>query len=86
MSKERPSSSTGPRDDARRREADKVLGRLADDNGSFGLPFVDPGAGRSDEDAETDPAVRWGRRVGRGLWLVAILVVLFAILRIYMRS
>ncbi|MDR3375291.1 MAG: hypothetical protein P4L98_16310 [Ancalomicrobiaceae bacterium] len=66
----------------RRREADAALDRLNRDNGNFGLPQY----GWSAEEPSDDAAERWGRRVGRGLWAVAVIVVLYLLIRLFVVS
>ncbi|MDR3495208.1 MAG: hypothetical protein P4L82_11465 [Ancalomicrobiaceae bacterium] len=66
----------------RRREADATLERLSRDNGSFGLPQF----GFTPDEHTDDAAERWGRRAGRALWLVALVVVIYSLIRLLVFS
>ena len=78
MPTDRPPPDTSA-EATRRREAAAALERLNRDNGNFGLPQY----GWSGEEPSGDAAERWGRRVGRGLWAVAIVVVLYLLVRLF---
>jgi hypothetical protein len=74
-----PADDPRSAEDRRRREADAALRRLAQDNGSFGLPQI----GWSREEPTDDAAERWGRRAGRALWVIALIVVIYLIVRLF---
>ncbi len=71
-------------DEARRREAEEALRRVARDSETLGSSSLARGARRVGdhfagrdalgEDGRIDPVEVWGRRIGRGLSLVGVVV------------
>ena len=66
----------------RRRKADATLNRLSQDSGNFGLPQF----GLAAEEHTDDAAERWGRRAGRALQVVALIVVVYLLVRLFVVS
>jgi ferric-dicitrate binding protein FerR (iron transport regulator) len=73
-----------PNDTARTREARAELDRLKEGQGALDTHLGDSLRGRPTID-ETDPAEVWGRRVGRGLAVVAGAAAVYWLIENYLR-
>jgi len=79
-----------PDDDARRRAADEALRRVKRESAPIGASLVArqgpvaPENGDANGDETDDAVERWGKRIGRGLGGVAIVVLIWQIARTLM--
>jgi hypothetical protein len=72
---------THPQDEARKREAQRILANVTRDAEAVGNSTLANSAGTGEK--SDDPAEIWGRRIGRGLGAVAAVALLYHLLSTY---